>query len=1002
MKRIRRMSVALGVGGGEDGKEESGSEDEFDQAPDASAVPDFLANAGNWKAGAEPEPEPEPEPAAGGKLKRGLRRMSVTMLSLPTSSAPKEEKYAAPEQGQDGATPLAGQLPSTKSEGNLGAQAKAEGKRSRFGSKIFGDGGPSPNTAKAQAERQRLAREEEEAAQLAAVEQEERQKKLMADKLRDDRERAERERQRARETEEAEARSKAIIRARHEQLAKEKHDRENEEAVERIKRARRQAEKEKKQARLEEQKARAMGNRDQKREAAWKLYEQQMERAAQGGGAPHPSAVQTGADLLWRVVAPGASVCEMENAKAEIMEQVNGIAPLKTAGGKLQRAKLVVVGLGGPAGSGKTVLAEWLRDDAEALLLTLESFSKKNVGSSGVEHPGALNAELLCKTVVDFRQTFCAEIPAGVERDLEAEANMEAIRRKLYAASYAAGGQDWHKLFQAVDKDRSGELGFQEFKTAVRKGAKLSPTVVSDDSLRVLFKAVDADDSGSISAPEFADFLNTKNRNAEDSYGTKRMRKAEVPLSRLLVLEGSNVFHPALLPHLDIQVFLTGPPHLSVARAMAREMVATRLSPHKILQQLSGHRSPIQAIHANRSAASAHILVRNRWSPIVDSDQNHKRQNDGKTPAQRKALALRGKIAKGEPSAEQAKGNESADASDENDEKKKSGAGTAGGQKDDKIVGGPVHTMCIERGETLESWAKLVDWVRGSVKNSAGLCVSHGRHSTVHSALPEFGDEVGAALRGYQGSAAKAKPDGDSSDEDDVKNAADKAEGEDAAPSVLYRGVRLDKLPPWPDAPGDPMPPALTFTRAVLLPPRDPLDDGSEDAEFGPTRPRRWVAMSDMGGTFTYAWCEREPGEHSETVELDESATGKNGAAKVESRGVSHRVDSSWSWPVVGDSSTVRDLLGLGYTLTALEEVQAHAFVVPTSHLKDKVVRPFPGASPFAAKAREIVEHREATRKQEARRQKREEEQGKPVWQRKKMDTTQTLDATMGTVQHSF
>ena len=91
MKRIRRMSVALGVSGGdaeEDGKEESGSEDEFDQAPDASAVPDFLANAGNWKAGAEPEPEPEPEPAAGGKLKRGLRRMSVTMLSLPTSSAP--------------------------------------------------------------------------------------------------------------------------------------------------------------------------------------------------------------------------------------------------------------------------------------------------------------------------------------------------------------------------------------------------------------------------------------------------------------------------------------------------------------------------------------------------------------------------------------------------------------------------------------------------------------------------------------------------------------------------------------------------------------------------------------------------------------------------------------------------------------------------------------------------------------------------------------------------
>jgi hypothetical protein len=94
-----------------------------------------------------------------------------------------------------------------------------------------------------------------------------------------------------------------------------------------------------------------------------------------------------------------------------------------------------------------------------------------------------------------MRATFKAELPLAVERDLEAEANMEAIRRKLYAASYAAGGQDWHKLFQSVDKDKSGELGFPEFRTAVRKGAKLSPTVVSDNALRVLFKAVDMDGS---------------------------------------------------------------------------------------------------------------------------------------------------------------------------------------------------------------------------------------------------------------------------------------------------------------------------------------------------------------------------------------------------------------------------------------------------------------------------------------------------------------------------
>jgi ABC-type branched-subunit amino acid transport system ATPase component len=63
----------------------------------------------------------------------------------------------------------------------------------------------------------------------------------------------------------------------------------------------------------------------------------------------------------------------MEGAKSEVMQHVNGLAPVKTVRGKLQRNKLVVVGLGGPAGAGKTQLAGWLQADADALVSPLRN-----------------------------------------------------------------------------------------------------------------------------------------------------------------------------------------------------------------------------------------------------------------------------------------------------------------------------------------------------------------------------------------------------------------------------------------------------------------------------------------------------------------------------------------------------------------------------------------------------------------------------------------------------
>eukprot|EP01047_Picozoa_sp_COSAG01_P001992 COSAG01_NODE_49_length_31891_cov_29.945773_34_plen_155_part_00 len=113
--------------------------------------------------------------------------------------------------------------------------------------------------------------------------------------------------------------------------------------------------------------------------------------------------------------------------------------------------------------------------------------------------------EAVKKAINELRHEFRTLLPAPeVERNVKAEATLESIRKKLYAASYAAGGQgqDWLKLFKTVDKDKSGSLGFDEFRIAVRKGARLSPTVVSDIELKQIFTAMDVDGSKTIEAGE--------------------------------------------------------------------------------------------------------------------------------------------------------------------------------------------------------------------------------------------------------------------------------------------------------------------------------------------------------------------------------------------------------------------------------------------------------------------------------------------------------------------
>ena len=81
------------------------------------------------------------------------------------------------------------------------------------------------------------------------------------------------------------------------------------------------------------------------------------------------------------------------------------------------------------------------------------------------------------------------------------------IRSKLKAASYTVDGVNWGKLFHYYDKDKSGHIGFDEFKRLLRTDAKISITALSDHDVRELFDTVDSDGSGEMDLHEFHRFV---------------------------------------------------------------------------------------------------------------------------------------------------------------------------------------------------------------------------------------------------------------------------------------------------------------------------------------------------------------------------------------------------------------------------------------------------------------------------------------------------------------
>jgi Ca2+-binding EF-hand superfamily protein len=85
---------------------------------------------------------------------------------------------------------------------------------------------------------------------------------------------------------------------------------------------------------------------------------------------------------------------------------------------------------------------------------------------------------------------------------------IDRLRKTLRdSATYSISGFSPQKLFDTVDRDRSGELDFDEFRSALRNEGQITPAVMSDEELAGLFHAADSDGGGTVSIDELTTFV---------------------------------------------------------------------------------------------------------------------------------------------------------------------------------------------------------------------------------------------------------------------------------------------------------------------------------------------------------------------------------------------------------------------------------------------------------------------------------------------------------------
>ena len=84
------------------------------------------------------------------------------------------------------------------------------------------------------------------------------------------------------------------------------------------------------------------------------------------------------------------------------------------------------------------------------------------------------------------------------------------LKSKFKAASYHNGKENYSRLFHNYDRDNSGMMDFDEFRSAVRRQGGIGVEIMPDEALEHLFQTIDQDRDGTIGTKEFVVFMKAK------------------------------------------------------------------------------------------------------------------------------------------------------------------------------------------------------------------------------------------------------------------------------------------------------------------------------------------------------------------------------------------------------------------------------------------------------------------------------------------------------------
>jgi len=104
------------------------------------------------------------------------------------------------------------------------------------------------------------------------------------------------------------------------------------------------------------------------------------------------------------------------------------------------------------------------------------------------------------------------------------------IKRKIRAQGYLTGGIHWGALFKFYDRDNSGTIDWHEFRSLIRRDAKVTEKTLSDKNLRKLWDSFDVNDNETMDFREFLGFLEKDERKIEEEVDPEGARQRKLQL----------------------------------------------------------------------------------------------------------------------------------------------------------------------------------------------------------------------------------------------------------------------------------------------------------------------------------------------------------------------------------------------------------------------------------------------------------------------------------------